>query len=415
MLLCLCLLWGILVSLFPFIQSVNANDDLRKIDLFTQKEPYSGQGIDQPSDAFSPQEEVTLYANVTYRDYGVPNKPVLFDINGPYNPIENVSLSGTRFTNESGIAKMSFRVPWPAENAETIVFGTWTAIANVDIAEEIVQDILTFKVGWIVEILSIETVGRDFQPETRFAKGGELGVKLHLKNIALTSRTVTIAINVRDKLNVIVNSKEIRDLEITPCDTYIYLYLQLPFFTATGNANVSADAYTAPPELEGVPYCPSVSSTFLVMPMCDVAVVDVVASPTMVCVGESVNIRVTVANKGDKTENFNVTVYYDENSIETQTVSNLSQGASLTLTFVWNTTGMQPSVTYTISAEASKVPYEIDWDNNRFIDDTVKIEPWPPKRIVPKSFMLPGIILLILAVFIIVILVLRKLEENLSQ
>ncbi|MBS7620639.1 hypothetical protein KEJ32_00705, partial [Candidatus Bathyarchaeota archaeon] len=52
----------------------------RSIDLFTQKEPFSGKGLNEPSDSFQPQEEVILYALVTYNNYPVQNKLVAFQV-----------------------------------------------------------------------------------------------------------------------------------------------------------------------------------------------------------------------------------------------------------------------------------------------------------------------------------------------
>jgi len=122
----------------------------RAIDLYTQKEPYGGRGPNQPSDAFAPQEDVILYAHVTYRDYPVPGKIVAFEVHGPINHVENLSFARTAVTNADGVANVSFRMPWPNGYVEEVVFGVWDVIAVVDIAEVVVNDTLTFKVGWIV-------------------------------------------------------------------------------------------------------------------------------------------------------------------------------------------------------------------------------------------------------------------------
>ena len=104
----------------------------------------------------------------------------------------------------------------------------------------------------------------------------------------------------------------------------------------------------------------------------DIAVTNVVPSPTEVIVGDNVTINVTVENKGHFNETFDVTVYYDSTSIETKTDVSLENGTSTTLTFTWDTTDVAKG-TYTIKAEASVVPDEIDPDDNTRIDGTVKI------------------------------------------
>jgi len=105
----------------------------------------------------------------------------------------------------------------------------------------------------------------------------------------------------------------------------------------------------------------------------DVAINSVVPSPTKVYEGELVNIDVVVANPGDYTESFTVTVHYNETVIAEQTVSNLQFGSEQTLNFVWDTTGMATNMTYLIEAAANSVPEEIDLANNNFTDGSVTV------------------------------------------
>jgi len=110
----------------------------------------------------------------------------------------------------------------------------------------------------------------------------------------------------------------------------------------------------------------------------DIAIVSVTPSATEVVVGESLNITVTVENQGTfHWENLNVTTYYDDTEIGTQTVMNLVNGSSTTLTFAWNTTGVSPG-TYTIMANATPlfpetVTGEFDKADNELTDGTVTI------------------------------------------
>ena len=66
-----------------------------KIDLFTQKEPYSGKGPNMPSDAFGPEEVVILYALVTYGEVSLQNLLVTFCVQRPDSmaPIQDVPSS----------------------------------------------------------------------------------------------------------------------------------------------------------------------------------------------------------------------------------------------------------------------------------------------------------------------------------
>ncbi len=118
--------------------------------------------------------------------------------------------------------------------------------------------------------------------------------------------------------------------------------------------------------------------TVSAVPVHDVAVTNVTASPSEVFIGNSVSIDVTVANEGNMEETFNVTVYYDSTSIDVRTDVTLSVGAHITLDFLWNTTGVDED-TYTIKANATQVPDETDTADNLFTDGTVTISiPLPP-------------------------------------
>jgi len=107
----------------------------------------------------------------------------------------------------------------------------------------------------------------------------------------------------------------------------------------------------------------------------DVAITNVrIVSQNVVYPGRIVVIEVEVMNRGNMTtETFDVTVYYDNNPIETRSVT-LGPWSKTTLTFYWNTSGLMPCNNFTISARASPVPYEINLENNIFVDGWVKIK-----------------------------------------
>jgi len=104
----------------------------------------------------------------------------------------------------------------------------------------------------------------------------------------------------------------------------------------------------------------------------DVAVTNIVVSPTMALDGQPVSVNVTVENQGNRTETFTVSAYYNSSLIQTQTVSNLAGGANILINYSWNTAGVAPG-TYTIKAVASSIPGETDKADNTFIDGTVTV------------------------------------------
>ena len=104
----------------------------------------------------------------------------------------------------------------------------------------------------------------------------------------------------------------------------------------------------------------------------EIAVTRVEPSQTFIEQGLSLFINVTVQNMGNFSELFNLTSYYDLNVIETKSMS-LDMGASKTVAFEWNTTGV-PSGDYVISAYASPVPGETNiTDNTKAADSLVTV------------------------------------------
>ena len=85
----------------------------------------------------------------------------------------------------------------------------------------------------------------------------------------------------------------------------------------------------------------------------DIAILDdgVVPSPDAVEAGELVNVNVTVENRGDFDETFEVALYYDSVHIDTQPDA-LGVGATTTLEFTWDTTGVTEG-DYTLTASAT--------------------------------------------------------------
>jgi len=107
----------------------------------------------------------------------------------------------------------------------------------------------------------------------------------------------------------------------------------------------------------------------------DVAVVNIVTLPTEMYVGRTLTINVTVTNEGEVSETFNVTLYYNLTAgrrIGVQQVSSLPPGGSTTLTFIWNTTGVNPHV-YDLRAIAAQVLGETDTLDN-VLSTTVKVK-----------------------------------------
>jgi len=120
---------------------------------------------------------------------------------------------------------------------------------------------------------------------------------------------------------------------------------------------------------------PVVEDGFFATLLRDVAIISVnITSQNIVYPGRIVTIDVTAMNRGNMTtETFDITLYYDTNIIGVETVT-LEPWSNTTITFYWNTTGLEPCNNFTIWAEASQVPYETNLENNVYVDGWVKIK-----------------------------------------
>jgi hypothetical protein len=386
----------------------------RMIDIFTQKEPYSGKGINISSDAFAPQSEVILYALITYNGEPVQNKLVSFEVTPPHS-LSGFPLYRVSYTNETGIATISFNLPWQGEHPEEIVFGTWSAVAAVDITGVRVVDALTFRVGWIVEIISIATIDENLKPKTYFAKATCVGVRLHIRNIAMLPKTATIIVTAYDARNDSFGSIVLSDFNVEPDETYIFAYcfLNISAQAAIGNAMVSASAYTARPSMGGLPYCPEVSAGFVITSR-DVAVINVTTSSVDVIAGQIVNVNVTVTNKGNDTETFSVSAYYGPFVIQTPiSVASLSPNQNRTITFVWNTTYVLAG-SYTIKAVAETLHGETETGDNTHIDGAVMVR-YQRVLIFPRTLSIIALVVAAMAALLAIILLIIKRKKNASQ
>jgi hypothetical protein len=151
----------------------------RVIDLFTQYDkPYGGQGHYKPSDAFQPQGVVDLNARVTFNGGAISGKLVSYHIMGPGGQ----EYTATAISASNGIALRELTLP--SYNPKAPLgppLGIWTAYASVDIAGEVVNDILSFRVGWPISVESMEPSSYGV------AKGLTYDIKSRLKIITMQS------------------------------------------------------------------------------------------------------------------------------------------------------------------------------------------------------------------------------------
>jgi hypothetical protein len=165
----------------------------RSVDVFTcYPAPFGGQGLGQPSDMFWPQKEVCLKANVTYNDWPEQSKDVAFQIIDPHG-VTWAILFGR--TNASGIAEVCFRLPWPCDDPENWI-GEWTVIATVDVACEIVNDTVTFKYDFLVNIVKVTL------DQEQYAHCELMNITVEFNSYAIQTYSIIIAITALDETGV---------------------------------------------------------------------------------------------------------------------------------------------------------------------------------------------------------------------
>jgi hypothetical protein len=105
----------------------------------------------------------------------------------------------------------------------------------------------------------------------------------------------------------------------------------------------------------------------------DVAVMSV--SPDLNIVYQSwiVYVNVTVKNKGNVTETFDVQLFYESNAGPTLTVTGLAPEEERTVTIPWDTTLVPYCHNYSLSVTAGPVPYEFNLADNTLAEGYVKV------------------------------------------
>ncbi len=195
-------------------------------------------------------------------------------------------------------------------------------------------------------------------------EGYSLEIRVKVKN----EGTITETFNV----TTYANATSIQTLTVT--DLAPGNEKTLTFFWNT--TNVASDNYTIHAKATRVPgETDMIDNTFTdgivcVNPPPDIAVTNVAPSKTVVKVGCSLSVNVTVGNQGYCTVTFNLTAYVNTRIIDTFTTITLTSGSSTTVTFTLDTTGVAKG-NYTITAYAPPVPDEADLVDNTHTDGWV--------------------------------------------
>jgi len=164
-----------------------------QIDVYTQYPfPYGGQYPNNPSDMFTPQSLVILYAKVTYNLWPEQQKDVAFEIKDPYGQVFTI-LHGR--TDQNGIAMVSFRLPWMCDDPE-YYFGKWTVVATTEVAGQVIQDTLWFKYDYLVH------VWKTTLDKTEYDHYEEMTITIDYGSLLMQTREVLISVTAKDETGV---------------------------------------------------------------------------------------------------------------------------------------------------------------------------------------------------------------------
>jgi hypothetical protein len=210
------------------------------------------------SDAYGPQELVTVYAKVTYNNESVEYKPVAFEIDDPTGAARDFR---TAFTDANGIATTTFRVPWQGSNAESM-FGNWSIWGGVDIAGTHVEDVCKFRFGYII---SFKLNGIIVVPPTSVYKHDSLDVKADIQNISWNPQNAMLTITVYDECGVPI-AVAYEEITVDAKDGLTNVYdLTIPQWAFVGTGHVYVNLFTNWPYWHGTPYCPEGTAIFTIL------------------------------------------------------------------------------------------------------------------------------------------------------
>jgi len=115
---------------------------------------------------------------------------------------DNVWTQLVDFTDENGVACVSFRMPWPCEDPESL-FGVWKVRADVDVACVIIEDWVEWHYDYMINIVKVTT-------DKYYYKHWEwVNVTVEFTSHAQQTYDAAIWVTIFDNLNVPIATREV--------------------------------------------------------------------------------------------------------------------------------------------------------------------------------------------------------------
>lgn len=207
------------------------------------------------SDAYGPQELVTVYCKLTYNDEPVENKPNAFEMIDPNGVTRDYRVA---FTGPDGIATVTFRIPWEGSGAEDL-FGIWSIVSTGDIAGVIVTDTVKFEFGYILSIRGIEVL------DSPLHKGEIMTINVDIKSISMSYYDVFVTMVAYDECGVPIGLTT-DAFSVWPGDGQsLANTITIPSWAFVGTGTIYVNLFTAAPSLGGIAYCPEGNAIFVIL------------------------------------------------------------------------------------------------------------------------------------------------------
>jgi hypothetical protein len=275
-----------------------------------------------------------------------------------YSPATPISTSAP-----VALAMIHFRVKSPGT---TVLHLHDTSLTDQN-SNPIPHNVLDGLVQTVIHDVAVTSV----TPASSWAyQGWLLNINVVAKNLGNTSETF----NVTTYYNTsVVGTILVVNLPSGGQTTLVFTWNTIG--VAAGNYTISARASVVPYEtnISNNVCINGIVKLLALITLRDVAITNVTPEVNWVYQGWVIKIIVTAKNLGAKSENFNVTAYYDSTIIGVTTVANLAAHTALNLTFNWNTAGLASRRNYTVSANATFVPFEYNITNNVLVDGKVNV------------------------------------------
>jgi hypothetical protein len=308
--------------------------------------------------------------NVTVANLG--NVSETFTATAYYN---GTAIGTVPILNLASDAQMTVTIPW---NTTGVAQGNYTisAFASYVPYEQYFNTTNNFYVDGVVEVFTIihDVAITAVVPTVAWAYVNST-VPINVTASDLGNASETFTVTAYYGANITIGTLPVTSLAAGN-STVLTFYWNTTGITVEANYTLSAFASYVPFEYNLTNNYLVGGQVFILTQIRDVAITNVTAasywSNSWVYAGGTVNVTVTANDTGQLPESFNVMAFYNTTMLGNVSVS-LTPGTGISELFTLNSTGLALYTNYTISGQASIVPYEYNTTNNVLADGNILV------------------------------------------